>query len=69
VIALKFFGFMLQQDKLEGFFIAIGSQNSIPDLIDAATKDILISNRWTGKGAPEKGGDSVGKCIVSVAPS
>ena len=59
---------MLQQDEAEDFVIATGSQYSVRDFVEAATKEVGIEVTWKGHGVDEKGYDAQGRCIVAVDP-
>ena len=59
---------MLQQKTPEDFVIATGSQYSVRDFVNAASKELDIKITWKGKGKDEKGYDESGKIIISVDP-
>jgi GDPmannose 4,6-dehydratase len=57
---------MLQQNQPEDFVIATGTQYTVREFIDLASKELGIHIQWRGKGIDEKGYDETGKCIISV---
>lgn len=59
---------MLQHNQPEDFVIATGSQFSVRDFVNAASKELGINITWKGEGLNEKGYDSSGKCIVAIDP-
>lgn len=59
---------MLQHNQPEDFVIATGSQFSVRDFVNAASKELGINITWKGEGLNEKGYDSAGKCIVAIDP-
>ena len=59
---------MLQQKTPEDFVIATGSQYSVRDFVNAASKELDIKITWKGKGKDEKGYDESGKIIIAVDP-
>lgn len=68
---------MLQQPQAEDYVIATGTQHSVRDFVNGATRELGITIDWTGTGSSERGvvrtapADSAakpGQCIVAIDP-
>jgi GDPmannose 4,6-dehydratase len=60
---------MLQQDQPDDFVLATGKTTTVRQFVDWAFDEIGIKLTWKGRGADEKGYDSIsGRCYVEVDP-
>ena len=57
---------MLQQDTPDDYVIASGTQYSVRDFINVASKELSMPIQWKGYGIEEKGYNTEGRCIISV---
>jgi GDPmannose 4,6-dehydratase len=59
---------MLQQPRPDDYVIATGVQHTVREFVTLAARELDIDVHWEGRGADEKGYDSLGRCIVAVDP-
>lgn len=60
---------MMQQDKPDDYVLATGKKISVRRFVELAFKEASIQLRWEGKGAEERGIDTLtGKTLVQIDP-